>query len=483
MSTPLSTPPGVDKRARVVVVGAGVSGLAAAHRLVERRPDLDVVVLEGSERVGGKLLRGELGGTRVDLGAESLLARRPEALDLVRAVGLGDDLVHPETTSASIWTRGRLRPMPPTVMGIPADVDKTAETGIVSRSGLPRLREAGPGRRPLRRAGDPDVSVGELVSRAVGTEVLDRLVEPLLGGVYAGHARELSLVAGAPQIASLAEQGGSLVEAAKATLQDRPGQSGPVFAGVVGGVGRLADQLARRLPLVRTKATVRRITGRPGGYDLLVGATNTTEHVRVDAVVLATPAAPTARLLADVSPAAATELGRIEYASMAVVSLAVPAAAFAAPLPGSGFLVPPVDGKVVKAGTWSSRKWGWIGDAAGSDTVLLRTSLGRHREEAVLQRDDAELVSLALADLREAVGFHGSPVDAIVTRWGGALPQYAVGHRDRIGRVRAAVAQLPGLEVCGAAYDGIGVAACVADARQAADRLLDTLSPRVAGVR
>lgn len=466
--------------ARVAVVGGGISGLAAAYRLVHERPGLDVVVLEGAERVGGKLLLGELAGVQVDLGAESLLARRPEAVDLVRAVGLGDDLVHPATTAASIWTRGRLRPMPPTVLGVPADVAATAATGILSRRGVLRLR-ASLLQRTRRDPEAADVSVGDLVGRALGTEVVDRLVEPLLGGVYAGHARALSLRAAAPQVAALAATGEPLVTAAAAARAASSASSGPVFAGVVGGIGRLPAALAEQLA-VRTLATVRglspRVDGSDRGYDLVVGTAAAPERLSVDAVLLATPAAPTARLLAQVAPRAAAELRGIEHASMAVVSLAVPRSAFAVPPSGSGFLVPPVDGRAVKAATWSSTKWGWIGAAAGTDTVLLRASLGRHREEAVLQHDDAELIDLAVADLREAVGLRGPLVDAVVTRWGGALPQYAVGHAERVERVRAAVTEAPGLEVCGAAYDGIGVAACVASAEQAADRLIATLASR-----
>lgn len=463
--------------ARVAVVGAGIAGLAAAHHLQKRRPDLEVVVLDGADRVGGKLLRGEVAGVQVDLGAESLLARRPEAVALVRAAGLGNDLVHPRATTAAIWSRGSLRPMPPSVFGIPSDVAAAIGSKILSRRGGLRLRASLLDRRRLREPNAPDVSVGELVSRAVGTEVLDRLVEPLLGGVYAGHARELSLRAAAPQIAALAEQSGPLVAAA-ARRRGPDASAGPVFAGVVGGIARLPETLAGALPDVRLHTTVRAIAQLADRYQLELGSAAAPTSLDADAVLLATPAAPTARLLAELAPRAAAELRQVEHASMAVVSLAVPRAAFAQPLTGSGFLVPPVDGRTVKAATWSSAKWAWIGEAAGPDTVILRASLGRHHEESVLQRDDAELVDLAVTDLAAAVGLRGPLVDAVVTRWGGALPQYAVGHTERIGRVMTAVAEVDGLEVCGAAYEGLGVAACVAGAQQAADRVLATLRTR-----
>lgn len=464
----------LEARPHVAVVGAGIAGLAAAQHLRERRPGLDVVVLDAADRVGGKLLRGEVAGVQVDLGAESLLARRPEAVDLVQAAGLGHDLVHPQATTAAIWSRGDLHPMPPSVFGIPTDVAAAIASQILSRRGVLRLRASLLDRRRLREPDAADVSVGELVSRAVGTEVLDRLVEPLLGGVYAGHARELSLHAAAPQIAALAEERGPLVAAA-ARRRGPDASAGPVFAGVVGGVARLAEELAGALPDVRLQTTVRGISPLPDGYQLELGSAAAPSRLAVGAVLLATPAAPTARLLADLAPHAAIELREVEHASMAVVSLAVPRDGFARPPAGSGFLVPPVDGRTVKAATWSSAKWAWIGAAAGPDTVLLRASLGRHHEESVLQRDDSELVDLAVGDLRAAVGLRGPLVDAVVTRWGGALPQYAVGHADRVRRVRAAVAEVEALEVCGAAYEGLGIAACVAGAQQAAERLLTSL--------
>jgi oxygen-dependent protoporphyrinogen oxidase len=295
--------------------------------------------------------------------------------------------------------------------------------------------------------------------------------------VYAGHARELSLRAAAPQIAALAEQGGPLVAAA-ARRRGPDAATGPVFAGVVGGIARLPEALAGVLPDVRLKTTVRRLSPLAHGFQLELGSTAAPSRLAVDAVLLATPAAPTARLLAELAPGAAAELQQVEHASMAVVSLAVPRAGLTGPLTGSGFLVPPVDGRTVKAATWSSAKWAWVGAAAGPDTVILRASLGRHHEESVLQRDDAELVDLAVTDLRAAVGLHGPPVDAVVTRWGGALPQYGVGHAERVSRVRAAMAEVDAVEVCGAAYEGLGVAACVAGAQQAAERLLASLSAR-----
>ena len=188
-------------------------------------------------------------------------------------------------------------------------------------------------------------------------------------------------------------------------------------------------------------------------------------------MVLALPAAPASRLLASCVPAAARELAAIEYASMAIVSLAFSASAFANPLTGSGFLVPAVDGRLIKAVTFSSQKWAWYPD----DVVLVRCSVGRRGDVADLQRSDDELVAGAVRDLAAAVGVRGVPRDAVVTRWGGGLPQYAVGHLERVERIDAAVDAVDGLALCGAAYSGVGIPACIGSGQSAATRLLGGL--------
>jgi oxygen-dependent protoporphyrinogen oxidase len=315
--------------------------------------------------------------------------------------------------------------------------------------------------------GDP--SIGDLVADRFGDEVVERLVEPLLGGVYAGRSREISARAASPQLVALAGRG-SIVAQAGAL----PVDTSPVFAGLAGGVAGLVDALAGPLD-VRTGLqvrAVRRAGGEGGGYVLdLTRADGSRATERADAVVLATPAAPTARLLAELAPAAAAELAAVESASVAVVTLALARADVPDLVAGeaSGFLVPPVDGRRIKASTFSWAKWGWVGEAGAAEGVLhLRTSLGRLGEETALHASDADLVARSLADLAEAVGVRATPVDTHVQRWGGALPQYPPGHLERVARVRSAVAEVPGLAVCGAAYDGVGVAAVVGSARRAA---------------
>lgn len=469
--------PSLPAPPHVAVVGGGIAGLAAAHALLTARPELAVTILEASPDIGGKLRLGEVAGQVVDLGAEALLNRRPEATALARAVGLGPVLVHPVTGEAAIWSRGQLRPLPPTVLGVPVSVGPAARSGLLNGRGAARARIE---RRLPAPQIDGDVAVGRLVARRLGPQVRDRLVEPVLGGVYAGHADELSFAATMPQLSRAVRDGRGLLDAAarlRGESQPPPGAvAAPVFAGIAGGVGRLpaavAADVVRRGAVLRRSATVRALERTASGWRAVIGPVGAPEEILVDAVVVAVPATPASRLLQGVTPLTASELGGIEYASMALVTIAFQAEAEAgASLTGSGFLVPPVDGRAIKAATYSSRKWGWL--AAG--TTVVRCSVGRHREQAALQRDETELITAAVSDLREATGLRAPVIDAKVTRWGGALPQYAVGHLDRVDRIRSEIEAVPLLEICGAAFDGVGVPAVIGSAQQAATRLLAAL--------
>lgn len=437
----------------VVVVGGGIAGLVAARDLAGA--GRAVLLLEGSPQVGGKLRSAEVAGLTVDVGAEAMLARRPEGVALAAEVGA--EVVHPTAATSAVWSRGALRPMPRSLMGVPFDLDQLAASGVLSADGVARASVE------TVSAVDDDVSVGDLVAARLGDELVDRLVEPLLGGVYAGNARRLSAAAAVPQLLAMARRGGLLEQAAAV-----PVSTAPVFASLPGGMGRLPGLVGAGGGFeVRTSATVRALRRTPSGWALTVGPTTSPEAVEADAVVLATPAAPTARLLGEVAPGAAADLAAIEAASVAVVTLVfraadVPDTAF----DRSGFLVPPVERRAIKASTFSFAKWGWVRDL-DPDLVVLRTSLGRHGEEATLQAADDGLVRVSRADLAAMAGITAPPVDTHVQRWGGALPQYAVGHLDRVARVRAAVAGLPGLAVCGAAYDGVGIPAVIGSARRA----------------
>jgi protoporphyrinogen/coproporphyrinogen III oxidase len=469
----------VDATARVVVIGGGIAGLAAAFFL--RDEPVRVTVLEGSARLGGKLSASDVAGVTMDEGAEALLARRPEGIELITAAGLGDDLVPAGVTSSAIYTRGVMRSLPRRqFMGVPADMDELAATGVISAEGVARARNEPPG--PAETA---DTSVTEYIGARLGVEVVDRLVDPLLGGVYAGRSEDLSFQATLAPLAAAARGHATLTEAAASLLPPAPiadnsnkpsaagtpaggaaGQPAPVFVSLTTGLGALPGALVKSSGAdVRTNAMVRELRRTPTGWRLTVGSAAYPEYLEADAVILATPAAPAARLLKDTASEAAARLAEIPYASMAIVTLAFRAEDFPAQR-RSGYLVPAVDGRAVKAATFSTVKWPHL--AAQAPVHVVRCSVGRSGDVAVLQRDDEDLTALAAAELAAAVGMAGKSVAERVTRWGGGLPQYNVGHLDRVAAIRRAVGEQPGLAVAGAAYDGIGIPACVATAKSAA---------------
>lgn len=460
--------------ARVVVVGGGVAGLATAHHLLASRPDLDVRVLDGGDRPGGKVRGEDVAGVTVDVGAESVVASSGAARELIAALGLSADLVHPEPVPATIWSRGARHPVPTrTFMGVPSG--ETDLSGLLDEGEVRRAAE----RAPFDPGGQ-DVTVADAVAAVYGRAVVDRLVEPLLGGVYAGRVDALSLRATMPRLWTAMGEGRRLPDAVQSLLPAASPPPGPRVMGLVGGINRLVQALADGIVTaggrIASATLVRELHRTPEGWRVVTGPTTDPVALDADVVVLATPAAPTARLLSDHAPRAASALGSIEYASMAVVTLALPTEQVR-PLPGSGFLVPAVDGRTIKAATFSAAKWAWVADAS-SEVTLLRASIGRAGEVAGLQREDDELRAVALAEVGEALGRTlPEPVDSHVRRWGGGLPQYDLGHTDRVAAARDDVAGLPGLEVTGAAYDGVGIAAVLDDALRTATTVLAALPP------
>ncbi|MER7762202.1 protoporphyrinogen oxidase [Streptomyces sp. NPDC097619] len=453
----------------VIVVGGGISGLAAAWEL---RGRADVTVLESAHRVGGKLRTGTLAGVTVDEGAESLMALRPEAVELAAAVGLGDALCDPARSPTTIWTRGALRPLPAGhVMGVPTDPAALEASGLLSPEGVARAaREAELPAPPLA----DDCSVASYLAGRFGQETVDRLVEPLLGGIYAGRADRLSLRAAMPRIAAVAEQGGALLPALLRMRAAGAPRPAPVAVqGVRGGTGRFPQAVAAasgaRILTSTTARSLQRLPG--GGWRVQAMTGDGPLTMAADGVVLALPAHAAAELLRPHSPMAEEELAGIAHASTAVITMAFARDRAHALPTGNGFLVPPVDGHLLKAASFLSNKWSWLAEAA-PETFVLRASVGRAGEQGPLDLTDRQLVRAAIGELHLAAGPLGEPVATRVTRWDRGLPQYGVGHRERVGRIREAVSKLPGLAVCGAAYEGVGVAACVATGRAAARGLL-----------
>jgi protoporphyrinogen/coproporphyrinogen III oxidase len=453
-------------RKRVAVIGGGIAGLAAAVRLRDvMPPGTEIVVYEQGGVLGGKLRTGELGGVTVERGAESFLTSGPDgaesaAVTLAKRLDLAPALVHPTAGRAALSIGGRLVAIPAgTLVGVPGDL---TSLGGVARPATDRDRDAG---RPLLAAGE-DVAVGALVRDRYGDEVVDRLVDPMLGGVYAGRADRLSLEVAMPQLARTARIEHTLqlaVRAAQAASKRVAGQ--PVFAAVDGGMSRLvAAAAAASGARISLGLPVRELARTRRGWRLLLGPVPQPRTDEVDAVVLAVPAKSTARLLAPVSAEAAEAIAELDYASVALVGLALPPATSLPEL--SGFLVPPSEGTLVKAATFVTRKWARAGSAGGP--VIVRASLGRAGEEQRLQFDDAALLERAHRELGALIGVElPAPSASWIQRWGGGLPQYGPGHRDRAAFARAA---LPGgLAVAGAAFDGVGIPVCIASGERAAD--------------
>ncbi|HET9871354.1 MAG TPA: protoporphyrinogen oxidase [Propionibacteriaceae bacterium] len=455
---------------RVAVIGGGIAGLGAARELAVG--GADVVVLEAAPRCGGKLDSLTVDGVRLDSGAESVLARRPEGLQLIADLGLTDRLVHPTPAKAQVYVEGHVHELPPQAMGVPTDLDQLAE--ILTPQGLQRAR-----REPDLPAPPlpGDVAIGAYVDQRFGPEVTDRLLEPLLGGVYAGDARQLSFEAVAGRLFDLARGGGSLLAHARALSASATG--GPVFAGLVGGVAGLVDALLadvqRRGAEIRTGVTVRTLQRRGTGFQLSTGPVPYPVVHNVDGVVVATPASTAGRLLAPFDAEVAAELAAVPYASMALTTLVVRRVA----LVGSGLLVPPGQLPTIKALTHSSEKWDWVARQAraawGQDAAVVRASVGRVGEANLLQVDDDTLLARTFAEVHRLLpGWEQAElITGQVRRWGGGLPQYLVGHRQLVDRVRRAVAAVRGLEICGAVLDGVGIAATVGTANRAATDLLD----------
>ncbi len=470
---------------RVVVAGGGITGLTSALTLLDDVPGAEVTVLDAADRLGGRILTTPFDGRPVDAAADAFLARVPDAIALCERLGLTPHMVTPAERTAYLYARGELRRFPEGgVLGIPTDLDALAASGVISPEGVARAAlDLTMGPDPERDSSGPDggdESVGSLVRRRLGDEVYEVLVGPLLSGVNAGNADELSVAAGAPQFAAAMRDHGSLIAGARAqraAAAAGAGADAPVFYGLDGGMGSLVDALVAEITSLG--GTVARSTALESvrlvgadGRPLEITTTGGDAHPEpqlVDAVVLATPLPVTAALLAPLVPDVARDMAAVEYASAVMTTLAVPRDQIDHPLDASGFLVPHREGLLLTACTWASVKWAHLDRP---DVVLLRASSGRHGDERALDLDDDALVDALVADLATTMGLRGRPTTARVTRWPRSLPQFRPGHLRRIGTWRDALAAVsPRLVATGAGFEGLGIPACIRQGRQTAKTL------------
>jgi len=446
---------------RVIVVGGGITGLTAAYRVAKLLPSATITVLEADDRVGGKILSSPFAGVNgVDEGADAFLTRVPDAMELAGELGLGDQLTSPAVVSASVWWDG-LHPIPEgLLLGVPSDLAKLARTKLLTWPG--KLRAA---LEPILPAtGVAQDSVGRLIRKRFGKQVHERLVDPLIGSIYAADTDHFSL-AGVPQILELATDNRSLLigarraraRAAKAALA---APTGPIFASPRAGMSALTAALMTEL--------------RERGVQVLLGTTVSAlnrgdadrRHWLVDgraadAVVLATPARPTGPLLAGVSAEAAASLARFDHAGVVILTLAIDPTDWPRALhASSGYLVPkPVQGWVT-AVSFASAKWAhWRNDPHGA--FLLRISLGRDGRDLTGETDDA-LLRAAVDEVGAHLGLILQPMAHRITRWPMAFPQYRPGHAAKVAAIEAAlIRDAPGVFIAGASYHGIGIPACI----------------------
>lgn len=443
---------------RVAIVGAGITGLAAAFDLAE---SCEVSLFESAERVGGKIATSTIAGRPVDEGPDAFLARVPWATALCRELGLGDRLISPTGKGAFVWARGKLRPIPESmVLGVPTELRALARSGVLGARAMARA-----GLEPLMPRRDPHDSVGALVRSRFGDGVADYLVDPLLGGIYAGNADGMSIEATTPQLTS-ASTARSMLLALRAQQRQQAaaatGAPAPVFHSIDGGLTVLVDTLAERLDGrvdLRRSSPVHELTP-----DAVVNGES------FDSVIVCTPAPVTARLIAPWAGEAGSELLSIPMASVVLVTLAVPEDGFTRSLEATGFLVPRPERRHLTACSWFTSKWGQY---AGGGSVVLRASLGAIDAPGACDLSDDVIVQRTLDDLHQMMGLRADPSEVRINRWPDSFPQYLPGHLGRVARIESELgAATDRVRVAGAAYRGIGIPACIRQGREAAAAVL-----------
>ena len=451
---------------RVLVIGAGITGLAAAAHLVDA-PDLEVELWEAGDRLGGKIATSPFGGLdRVDEGADAYLRRVPHAVAFARKVGLGaGDLTSPTDATALVWYDGMHAIPGGIVLGVPASVRPFVTTSLLSWKG--KLRAAA---EPFLPRTDPDDSIGALIRARFGFEVHDRLVDSLVGSIYATDTDHASLAA-VPQLAELARRDRSLLLGARAARRRAtaaPTSSEPIFDAPVRGMAALVAAAAT----YASGHGARICTDRPAESIEPAGPRWIVDGEQFDAVVLATPARHAARLLTKVAPQAAGGLGGFEAADVTLVRLLVPAGAMPEQIlhRHSGYLVPKSCQRFVTAVSFGSQKWSHWQLPDGSQ--ILRVSLGRDGLP-VAQLDDNAVIDAVVSEVGGHLGIDLQPTEVAITRWAGAFPQYRPHHPDRVAVIERDVPA--GIHLAGASYRGIGIPACIADGARVAGQAINGL--------
>jgi oxygen-dependent protoporphyrinogen oxidase len=459
---------------RVAIVGGGISGLAAAFALEERRRNgapLEYALFESSSRLGGVLRTEKVDGCIVEAGPDSFLSEKSWAADFCRTVGLGEQLIgsNDAIRKTYILVRGRLVEMPDGLMFmVPTKILPTVLSPLFSwKTKLRMAREFF-----HSRSNGPDESVASFVERHYGKEMVDRLADPLLSGIYGGEAARLSVRAVLPRFQKMEETHGSLGRGMLAARKKRmPGErtpAQPIFTSLKNGMQSLADAVFERLTpsSLQTNSLVHAIQREAGGWIVSAGM----QSDFFDAVIIALPAPAAAQVLRMASPELSAELLSIEYSSSITVGLGFGREVRQSLPPGFGFLVPRSEGKRLLATTFVHNKFP---HRAPEHRALLRCFLGGTAAESVWELRDDRLVEIVLDELQQILGLRATPVFFRVYRWKSAMAQYGVGHLERLDRIERLRQQLPGLALAGNGYGGIGIPDCMRSGQDAAKRVLE----------
>lgn len=452
----------------VAIVGGGISGLAAAYRLRQIAPHADITLIESENRLGGKILTQQVDGYVIEGGPDSFLSSKPRGAGLARDLGIDQRLYGTDERwrRTYVMYQGRLHELPQGLSGlVPSRIEPLLASTLFSNEGKARLQQEV---HIPARTSDGDESLAHFMERRFGQEVYGRLLEPLMTGIYAGDGRMLSLLATFPQLRSMESEYGSLLRAMGERQHEAPGAAPrPGFLTFPRGMQELPDTLGARLERVRvlTEAPVTSIRRLKLGYAIDMARRST---LQANLVILATPAQAAARLLGEIDPDLSHALSGISAVSTATISLAFRESDVPHPLDGYGYIVPRAEGRAVLACTWTSRKFQ---HRAPDHHVLLRVFIGRAGQQDALAASDEELLELALSEARESLGVAVAPALQRVFRWPDAMPQYTLGHLDRLVTIEAKLRDLPGLFLAGASYRGVGIPDCVASGETAAERV------------
>lgn len=459
---------------RIAIIGGGISGLSAAFALEKQRRNgvpLEYVLFESSPRLGGVLVTDHVDGCLIEAGPDSFLTEKPWASDLCREIGLGDQLIGSNDADRKtyILVKGRLTVIPDGLMFmVPTKILPTVFSPLFSLGA--KLRMAREWFHPPHKAVS-DETVAAFVERHYGPEMVDRLADPLLSGVYGGEARHLSLRAVLPRFAEMEKNHGSLgraMLAARRKMGQAPkGSAKPLFTSLTHGMQQMVDALVARLTpaALHTGTRVASLQRQEEGWSVLANGTTSA----FDAIVLATPASIAAGLTQDFSPELASELAGIQYTSSITVNLGFDQKVRASLPPGFGFLVPRSEGKQMLAATFVHNKFP---HRAPEDRALLRCFIGGARSAEAWGLSDDDLVRAVREELRQVLGLTDAPLFTRVYRWNGAMAQYGVGHLERLQRIENLLTQFPGLALAGNGYRGIGVPDCIRSGSDAVNRIL-----------